>query len=159
MAGWWRIGGSVEGRFGRVELSNQSRARDAVLRAPLASLDTGAVVNSADLERSLLLLNDLPGVRAKGTLRAGQVPGSSDLLVDAQPGPWASGSLEADNFGGYHTGEFRLGGSFNLNNPLGLGDQLNLRLLGTDRDQRYWRGAYQLPVGPWSPGSARPIRT
>lgn len=140
----------VEGRFGRVELSNQSRARDAVLRAPLASLDTGAVVNSADLERSLLLLNDLPGVRAKGTLRAGQVPGTSDLLVDAQPGPWASGSLEADNFGGYHTGEFRLGGSFNLNNPLGLGDQLNLRLLGTDRDQRYWRGAYQLPVGPWS---------
>lgn len=140
----------MEGRYGRVELSNQSRARDAVLRGPLAALDAGAAVNSADLERSLLLLNDLPGVRVNGTLRAGQVPGTSDLLVQAQPGPWASGSLEADNFGGYHTGEFRLGGSFNLNNPLGLGDQINLRLLGSDRDQRYWRGAYQLPVGPWS---------
>lgn len=140
----------MEGRYGRVELNNQSRARDGVLRAPLAALDDGAAVNSADLERSLLLLNDLPGVQVKGTLRAGQAPGTSDLLVEAQPGPWASGSLEADNFGGYHTGEFRLGGSFNLNNPLGLGDQLNLRLLGSDRDQRYWRSAYQLPVGPWS---------
>ncbi|WP_244168993.1 ShlB/FhaC/HecB family hemolysin secretion/activation protein [Pseudomonas saponiphila] len=140
----------MEGRYGRVELSNQSRARDGVLRAPLAALDSGLAVNSADLERSLLLLNDLPGVRAKGTLRAGQAAGTSDLLVEAQPGPWASGSLEADNFGGYHTGEYRLGGSFNLNNPLGLGDQINLRLLGSDRDQRYWRSAYQLPVGPWS---------
>lgn len=140
----------MEGRYGRVELSNQSRARDGVLRGPLAALDDGAAVNSADLERSLLLLNDLPGVRVKGTLRAGQAPGTSDLLVEAQPGPWASGSLEADNFGGYHTGEFRLGGSFNLNNPLGLGDQLNVRLLGSDRDQRYWRSAYQLPLGPWS---------
>lgn len=140
----------MEGRYGRIELSNQSRARDGVLRGPLAALDDGAAVNSADLERSLLLLNDLPGVQVKGTLRAGQAPGTSDLLVEAQPGPWASGSLEADNFGGYHTGEFRLGGSFNLNNPLGLGDQLNVRLLGSDRDQRYWRSAYQLPLGPWS---------
>lgn len=140
----------MEGRYGRIELSNQSRARDGVLRGPLAALDDGSAVNSADLERSLLLLNDLPGVQAKGTLRAGQAPGTSDLLVEARPGPWASGSLEADNFGGYHTGEFRLGGSFNLNNPLGLGDQLNVRLLGSDRDQRYWRSAYQLPLGPWS---------
>ncbi len=149
----------MEGRYGRIELSNQSRARDSVLRAPLTALDGGAAVNSADLERSLLLLNDLPGVQAKGTLRAGQAPGTSDLLVEAQPGPWASGSLEADNFGGYHTGEFRLGGSFNLNNPLGLGDQLNLRLLGSDRDQRYWRSAYQLPWGPGRPGSAPATRT
>ncbi|WP_430962737.1 ShlB/FhaC/HecB family hemolysin secretion/activation protein [Pseudomonas protegens] len=140
----------IEGRYGRIEVHNQSRTLDSVIRAPLSSLDRGTAVQSGDLERSLLLLNDLPGVKVKGTLRAGREPGTTDLLVDAQPGPWASGSLEADNFGGYHTGEFRLGGSFNLNNPLRLGDQLNLRVLGTDRDQRYYRTAYQLPLGPWS---------
>ncbi|RBH37522.1 ShlB/FhaC/HecB family hemolysin secretion/activation protein, partial [Pseudomonas sp. MWU13-2860] len=107
-------------------------------------------VRSDDLERSLLLLSDLPGVRVKGTLSAGEQRGTTDLLVNAQPGPWASGTLEADNFGGYYTGEYRLGGSLNLNNPLRLGDQFNLRLLGSDEDQRYYRAAYKLPLGPWS---------
>ena len=31
-----------------------------------------------------------------------------------------------------------------------LGDQFNLRLLGSDEDQRYYRAAYKLPLGPWS---------
>ncbi|MGC5700112.1 ShlB/FhaC/HecB family hemolysin secretion/activation protein [Pseudomonas sp. NFXW11] len=140
----------MEGRYGHIELHNASPALDRVMRGPLSALDSGSAVRSADLERSLLLLNDLPGVKAKGTLRAGQQPGTTDLRVDAQPGPWASGSLEADNFGGYHTGEYRLGGSFNLNNPLRLGDRLSLRVLGSDRDQRYLRSAYQLPLGPRS---------
>lgn len=140
----------IEGRYGRIELHNQSRALDSVIRGPLSSLQSEAPVLSDDLERSLLLLSDLPGVRVKGTLRAGEQRGTTDLLINAQPGPWASGSLEADNYGGYYTGEYRLGGSLNLNNPLRLGDQLNLRVLGSDADQRYYRAAYKLPVGPWS---------
>lgn len=140
----------MEGRYGRIEVQNQSRVRDSVLQARLSALESEAAVQGNDLERSLLLLSDLPGVEVKGTLRAGEQRGTTDLLVDAQPGPWASGSLEADNFGSYYSGENRLGGSVNLNNPLRLGDQLNLRLLGSDADQRYYRMAYQLPVGPWS---------
>lgn len=142
----------LEGRYGRIELHNQSRALDSVIRGPLSSLKSDAAVYSDDLERSLLLLSDLPGVRVKGTLSAGAHRGTTDLLIDAQPGPWASGTLEADNYGGFYTGEYRLGGSFNLNNPLRLGDQLNLRVLGSDEDQRYYRAAYKLPVGPWSTG-------
>lgn len=140
----------LEGRYGRIELHNSSRARDAVIAGPLSALKSDAPVHSDDLERSLLLLSDLPGVRVKGTLRAGEQRGTTDLLVDAGPGPWASGSLEADNYGGYYTGEYRLGGSLNLNNPLRLGDQLNLRVLGSDEDQRYYRAAYKLPLGPRS---------
>lgn len=140
----------MEGRYGRIQVNNQSRALNSVITGPLSLLQSDTVVRSDDLERSLLLLSDLPGVRVKGTLSAGEQRGTTDLLVNAQPGPWASGTLEADNFGGYYTGEYRLGGSLNLNNPLRLGDQLNLRVLGSDEDQRYYRAAYKLPVGPWS---------
>lgn len=140
----------MEGRYGRIEVHNQSRIRDQAIGAPLSALDTDVALVGRDLERSLLLLSDLPGIKVNGTLRAGQQRGTTDLLVDIQPGPWASGSLEADNFGGYYSGEYRLGGSFNLNNPLRLGDQLSLRVLGSVGDQRYYRAAYQLPVGPWS---------
>ncbi|AJG19849.1 Hemolysin activation/secretion protein associated with VreARI signaling system [Cupriavidus basilensis] len=140
----------MEGRYGRIVLQNKSRAFDGVLRQPLSKLRSGEAVHSAELESSLLLLNDIPGAEAKGTLQSGTDPGTTDLLVEAQAGPLAGGSLEADNYGGYYTGEYRLGGSFYLNNPLRLGDQLSLRVLGSDKRQRYYRAGYQLPAGPWS---------
>lgn len=140
----------VEGRYGRIEVQNRSRALDQVVHAPLSSLNSGEAVYDADLERSLLLLSDLPGVQARGTLRPGQEYGTTDLVIDTEPGPLLNGTLEADNFGGYYTGEYRLGGSLNLNNPLRLGDQLSLRAMRSDESQRYYRAAYQLPVGPWS---------
>ncbi|MDF3839687.1 ShlB/FhaC/HecB family hemolysin secretion/activation protein [Cupriavidus basilensis] len=140
----------LEGRYGQIRLQNGSRTLDGVLRQPLARLESGAAVQGAELERSLLLLSDIPGVEAKGTLRPGQQAGTTDLLVETSAGPLVSGSVEADNYGDYTTGEYRLSGSLGLNSPLRLGDQLNLRLLGSDRHQRYYRAAYQLPVGPWS---------
>jgi hemolysin activation/secretion protein len=58
-----------------------------------------------------------------------------------------SGEVETDDFGNRYTGQFRLGGTFNLNSPLRLGDQLTLTGLTTGRDLRYGRAAYQLPIG------------
>lgn len=139
----------LEGRYGEVQLNNTSRVSDAAL-APLAALKSGAAVRSAPLERSLLLLQDTPGVEVKSTLKPGASVGASDLLVDVQPGSLMSGSVDMDNYGNRFTGEYRLGGSLNLNNPLGLGDLLSVRAMGTNEDQPYGRIAYQLPLGPWA---------
>ncbi|WP_331457552.1 MULTISPECIES: ShlB/FhaC/HecB family hemolysin secretion/activation protein [Burkholderia] len=140
----------AEGRYGKIEIQNHSRALDAVLRQPLAALHPGDVVRGSSLERSLLLLDDLAGVGARGTLRPGEAPGTTDLVVDAERGPPASGSLEFDNFGGVSTGRYRVGGSVDVNAPLRLGDRLSLRGLVSDERQRYYRAAYQVPVGPAS---------
>ena len=140
----------LEGSYGDIRLQNRSRVRDVVLEQPLSVLSAGDTVQADELERALLLLSDLPGVAVTGTLQAGAETGTTSLLVDADAGPLIFGSLDADNFGGYYTGEYRLSGSFGVNSPLRLGDQLNLRLLGSDRGQRYYNAAYQLPLGPWS---------
>ncbi len=140
----------LEGYYGRIELNNRSRVIDAVLQQPLSALRPGGAVYDSDLEQSLLLLSDLPGVAVKGTLRPGSLPGSTDLVVDAEPGPLYAGTLEADNYGDRYTGEYRLGASLVLNNPLRLGDALTMRLLQSDQHQRYYRFGYSLPVGPWS---------
>ncbi len=102
------------------------------------------------LERSLLLLQDTPGIEVKSTLRPGASTGTADLLVDVHSAPLISGSVDADNYGNRFVGEYRLGGTLNLNNPLGLGDRLTLRAMGSEQDQRYGRIAYQLPLGPWA---------
>lgn len=139
----------LEGRYGEVAVDNQTRAGGWAL-APLQDLETGDSVRGEALERSLLLVSDVPGVSVDATLRPGASVGASDLLVNVKPGPLVSGSIDLDNYGSRYTGQWRLGGTLNLNNPLGLGDVATLRLMGTDEHQTYYRLAYQLPVGPWA---------
>ena len=139
----------MEGRYGEIVFNNTSRVSGAALTS-LAALKVGNAVRSAELERSLLLLSDTPGVDVKSTLKPGASIGATDLLVDIQPGPLLSGSVDADNYGSRFTGEYRLAGTLNVNSPLGLGDRLSLRAMGSDEAQQYGRFAYQLPIGPWS---------
>ncbi|WP_244101828.1 ShlB/FhaC/HecB family hemolysin secretion/activation protein [Burkholderia cepacia] len=140
----------AEGRYGAIAIQNHSRVLDAALRQPLSALHPGDVVRGPDLERRLLLLDDLAGVSARGTLRPGEMPGTTDLVVDADKGPLASGSLEFDNFGDVALGRYRVGASVDVNSPLRLGDRLSVRGLVSNGLQRYYRAAYQVPVGPAS---------
>jgi hemolysin activation/secretion protein len=137
----------VEGRYGKIDLRNGARISDGVPRRVLKGLKPGNLVYNAPLERRLLLLSDIPGVRVKATLAPGAAVGTSDLLVDVTPGPRVSGSLEADNAGSRYTGAYRFGGTLNVNNPAGIGDLLSLRLLASDGGLGYGRISYQAPVG------------
>lgn len=137
----------VEGRYGRIGLENGTNLADGAARRVLSGLDGGDIVASAPLERRLLLLSDIPGVRVRSTLAPGEAVGTSDLNVALTPGPFVTGSVEADNGGNRYTGEYRAGGSINLNNPLGLGDLASLRVLASDSGLAYGRVSYQAPVG------------
>ncbi len=137
----------IEGRYGEIALHNEADIADKVLTQRLRGLDSQDLVINAPLERRLLLLSDIPGVRVKATLAPGTAVGTSDLIVNVTPGPRISGNVEADNGGGRYTGTYRFGGTLNLNNPLGFGDQLTLRALASDGGLAYGRASYQAPVG------------
>lgn len=137
----------VEGRYGKIDLRNDARISDSVPTRVLEGLKPGNLVSNAPLERRLLLLSDIPGVRVRATLAPGTAIGTSDLLVDVTPGPRINGSLEADNAGNRYTGAYRFGGTINVNNPAGIGDLLSLRLLASDGGLGYGRISYQAPVG------------
>lgn len=144
----------VEGRYGAIELHNQSGVSDAVAEGMLAGLDRGDPVAIAPLERRLLLLSDMPGVVVRSTLSPGTEVGSSDLTVDLTRAPRIYGSLEADNAGNRYTGAYRFGGSVNLANATGLGDLLSLRLLASTDGLAYGRAAWQIPLGDATVGVA-----
>ncbi len=137
----------IEGRYGEINLRNEARIAPGVPGGILSGLNSGELVLNAPLERRLLLLSDLPGVRTKATLAPGAEVGTSDLIVDVTPGRLISGYVEADNAGSRFTGRYRAGGGININNPAGLGDQLSLRLLASDQGLAYGRAAYSLPAG------------
>ena len=121
----------VEGHYGTVSVRNTSGLAPPVADRILRGLDSGDAIAIAPLERRLLLLSDIPGVSVRSTLSPGAAVGTSDLVVDIAEGRRITGSLEADNGGNRYTGQSRLGGSLNFNNPTGLGDQISLRILAS----------------------------
>ena len=138
----------VEGRYGTIDIRNRSGVANARAARLLSGLDSGDAVAHGPLERRLLLLSDVPGMRVRSTMAPGAAVGTSDLVVNIDPARRLTGSVEADNAGNRYTGALRAGGTINFNNPAGMGDLLSVRLLASEGGLAYGRAAYQAPVGP-----------
>lgn len=138
----------LEGRVGKVSIDNQSLVDDGQVRRMLGDVQVGAVVHEPSLERRLLLLGETPGAsRATVNLQPGAGTGETDLGFVVEPGARVSGQLDADNHGNRYTGYNRVSSTINVNSPLGLGDQLQVRSLITDEKLGNIRLGYRLPVG------------
>ncbi len=144
----------LEGRYGTIRLNNQTNLSDAQANRLLSGLNSGEIIATEPLENRLLLLSDLPGVKVSSTMVPGASLGTSDLIVDVAPGQRISGSIDADNAGNRYTGEYRLGATVNLNNPLGLGDVASLRVLTAGSGLNYARASYQMQFGKARAGVA-----
>jgi hemolysin activation/secretion protein len=135
----------VEGRYGEITLRNQANLSDDLAGNVLDGL-SGEIVAARPLERRLLLLSDVPGVDVQSTLTPGASVGTSDLIVDVNPGRRVTGAIEADNAGNRYTGAYRAGATVNFNNPTGHGDVLTLRGLSSFSGLSYVRASYQAQV-------------
>ena len=123
---------AVEGHLSGVELVGNDKSPDqSGLIARMADkIKSSGPVNARVLERYLLLIDDLPGITARGLIRAGVDPGSSELVISIEEEK-AEGSVSLDNRGSRFLGPFRgqLVGAFN--NFLGLRDRTTLRGITT----------------------------
>ena len=133
----------AEARYGAVSLNNQSQVSDRVLNNTLAALQSGQPVSEFELERTLLLMQDIPGAQVSSTLRPGQQVGTSDLLVDVTPQQRVTGDAGVDNFGDPYSGRVRGSGSLNINGPFNQGDLLDFSALTTGPGMTYGRMDYR----------------
>ncbi|MGF6984365.1 BamA/TamA family outer membrane protein [Paraburkholderia sp. CNPSo 3155] len=133
----------AEARYGAVALNNQSRVSDRVLARTLAALQAGQPVSEFELERTLLLLQDIPGAVVSSTMRPGQQVGTSDLLVDVTPQQRVTGDVGVDSFGDPYSGRVRGSGNLNINGLFDQGDVLNLSALTSGHGMTYGRMDYR----------------
>jgi hemolysin activation/secretion protein len=133
----------LEARYSAVVVSNTSRVSDALLKSYVRELEPGAPVTESVLQRSLLLLSDLPGAVVNSTLAPGADPGTTDLRLSASPGSPDSGSFGLDNAGNRYTGRERLSAAVNVNDPLRRGDVLSLNAMTSGPDLSFGRVGYQ----------------
>jgi hemolysin activation/secretion protein len=136
----------LEARYGKVVLDNHSRVSNSLLQSTLAPLQAGQLVDQPTLDHALLLMSDIPGVVQSGTLAPGASTGTSDLLVQAAPGPAAAGILTMDNYGNRYTGNVRAGGEVGIYDPLHHGDVLDASISSSGKDMDYGRLSYDALV-------------
>jgi hemolysin activation/secretion protein len=140
----------IEGHLEAVTFKGQGWYREKFLQSYIDSFtvgEHGEVVTDASLERRMLLLNDLPGLRARATLVPGERFGTTSIDIDVTEKLFGA-YLGYSNSGTEETGENRADIGVEINNPLTLGDQLFLRAIhSTDNLFRYEQIAYSIPIG------------
>jgi hemolysin activation/secretion protein len=104
------------------------------------------IVQTQNIERSIYILNETPGIAVATQLEPGKNEGDVDLkvsLVDTKP---VRGKLEANNYGSRSTGIGQRIVNVTFDNPGSFGDQIslsNIKSSGSD----YSIGSYSLPIG------------
>lgn len=140
----------IEGSLESVTFKGQRWYRDAMLQSYVDSFmvgENGEVVTDASLERRLLLLNDLPGLKARATLVPGERFGTTGIDIELTEKPLGA-FLGYSNYGTEDIGENRIDGGVEINNPFRLGDQIFLRAIrSTDDNFHYKRIGYSIPLG------------
>jgi hemolysin activation/secretion protein len=138
----------LEGYLGEVKLNVSSGLNKAFFnRVASRHLTKGEVIKESNLVRNVTLINSLPGLNATSQLNPGRETGYSDVEIDVQALPRLSGFISVNTYGNRFTGREVLQAGLSLNNLAGRGDQLNLRLKGSNGEgQRELQLGYVLPV-------------
>jgi hemolysin activation/secretion protein len=141
--------GILEGNYGKIKLLNDSSTSSSILEQYIQNIDKNKSINIQEVERAVLLLNDMSGVEVKSArLSAGSKVGTSDFTIKTQNTSLVDGYIFADNYGSRYTGYNRVGLGINTNSLLGIGDTISFNGLLTHK-QGLESGAlkYSMPLG------------
>lgn len=115
-----------------------------------SQINRGGPLNARDLERQLLIINDLPGVTARSILSPSPTTaGAADMTIILDYDP-VDGLISYDNFGSRYLGPDQLGAAVTLNSMLGLNDAISGQFVMAPQDWyelAYGAIGYEMPVG------------
>ncbi|WP_319402020.1 ShlB/FhaC/HecB family hemolysin secretion/activation protein [uncultured Anaeromusa sp.] len=138
----------VPGKYGELIINSAAHSSPSYLKNMLRCVKPGSMIRQAPLDRALLLLNDLSGIRVNASLRPGKTSGTADLVLEAGDTKRISGAIYSDNWGNPYSGRVRSGIELNVNNPGGLGDQLSLGAMVTENTElKNYNALYNRPLG------------
>lgn len=138
----------LEARYGTIHIKNNSRLACNRANLYLKPIHPNDIIEISKLNRSLFLINDLPGIVTRSILSPGERVGTSDLQLLIDPANFINGFIGIDNYGTAYTGRTRYSASLLFNNPSGQGDQIALDGVSSGRDLMYGHFGYNFPLYP-----------
>jgi hemolysin activation/secretion protein len=139
----------LEAKLGAVQIDmpngpsrfTEDRARRYITDANRLS----EIVQTQNIERSIYILNETPGIAVATQLEPGKNEGEVDLRVSLADTKPVRGKLEANNYGSRSTGMGQRIVNVTFDNPGSFGDQLslsNIKSSGSD----YSMASYSVPL-------------
>jgi hemolysin activation/secretion protein len=126
---------AIEGYVARVAFEGVDSDKRRLVERYAEAIAKSRPLRNDVLERSLLLMNDLPGAFARATIRPSEgEPGASELTVHFSQRQ-VQGGLWADNRGGESLGPLRISIDAAFNSVLGLQESTVVRLAGSNNDR------------------------
>ena len=135
------------GRYADVEINNKSKMTDGRVLGYTYPIRPGQLIEGNPLDKTLLILNDIPGIKARATLQPGQKTGTAKIVLDVQCLEEQGSYAYVDNYGSKSTGEYRYGASYHYNNLSHVGDQFQINYLQSNEDMQNYSLQYKIPVG------------
>ncbi|MBT3511203.1 MAG: ShlB/FhaC/HecB family hemolysin secretion/activation protein [Nitrospina sp.] len=136
----------VEGKLGNIEVKGNVRNPAEQFIQRMQPLRDEEVLSESALERVLLELNSLQGIQVRSVLQAGELPGTTDLILNVTETRPYTFSLDVDNFGSRFTGPIRVGMTGTVGNLFKLGDQFSLRIVESNLGQDYFQPTFLFPI-------------
>ncbi len=137
----------VETVVGEVKFEGETTGRQGVLETIRAGLLASKPLRNADLERYVLLLNDMAGVEAVATLSPSKTPNATDVTFALKSKPFDV-AVVVDNSKPKNLGTTQAMASASLNNAMGMYEKLSVTAasdFGFEKS-RYVRGALSFLV-------------
>lgn len=139
-----------EGRLGDIIIKGNQRYSRDLIRNTLKIIRGEGAIRTADVERALLLLMDVPGLKVKATFKPGNLPATSDIVIEVIEDRFFNFGVDYNNFGSRYVSQDRFGLSFDLLSPMGIGETLSIRAnTGSEGPESlfYGRAEFSLPIG------------
>lgn len=129
----------MEGFISEVTFSGKVSGDGKIIKNFAEKIKSLRPINKADLERYLLLADDLPGVKARSVIRASSTtPGASELIINLEEKKQEY-SVSADNYGSRFVGPYQLTGVAAFNSLFGMFDRTTFRTVNaTQSDELFF---------------------
>lgn len=118
---------------------------DKILEILNARQSLGAALRVNEIDRALLLADDLAGVSVVAYFSAGENEGDTLVTLRTSDEQKASGQIDVDNLGSRSTGIRRGSIGLVINSPGGIGDRFNISEQITSGGP-YFRASYSRPI-------------
>ena len=138
-----------EGRINKVLVQGNKKLSTEKFQQRMKMVQEEPVLREQTLERVLLELNELMGVKVRAVLKPGDLPGTSDLVMDVTESRPYTVSFDSDNFGSRFTGPVRFGLSMSYGNIFTLGDQFATRWTRSEYGQDSYTPFYTVPINSY----------
>ena len=125
----------LEGKLEGVQIvtAQDVRLRDQVVQVHTDPLVKPGALLQSEVERKLLLLNDIPGVTARAAFTPGATTGGAEVIVSVAEEEPLEVRLDFNNHGAKSTGEYRAGINLQFRDLFGWGDNTTARGIASDR--------------------------